>query len=796
MCASPRHTGCSPSSRLYTPTLSSLAKSRAHGPSEAKGLECMPAATSPNVSPSSPGRRRSSSSPFSQCPSPPNSPPASPRRFTSPSSPRRLSPPGSPKSLGSRTHPPLTSPASPGWGERNVPSTQRNSPPGGARESADSGESLATRLRRQVQEQQRQRQERRQQQQQRRALEEQQRRSDEHSDWSGSPRITLMAVGRQEPVVSRRMEKTAELTAQLTELRQMTVELPDETESDDSSSVNDSGSVNEASSGSGEWESDDADSLSRVKHLRYKLAASPVSVLDLKKQVMNMKKRSEEYDSDAGTTTSSGELDPSLVLQDLVFSSQSGLDSKTAAKPSSSPSQSSSTSFSLSSLSSLSPFSPSTESRNLLPPPALSSLTLPPLSSPSPPLHSSSLSPPPTSPPPLSPCPAESLALLDLSSTQSVLADVAANVGLADVAGIEQDLEYVRHVLLLSGFAGEALPPRSDIPSFRLPVRREVFQQLEKEITGESSSSNSSSCQDSETGSSHTSDAISQSSNSGSGGRSDTRSTKCSEERRQRMLLFDAINEAIGRTLAPFLNPPQWDLDTCPSSAARPVSLQKLHPLPMGKDLLKRIWVEIHDWPIPPSPDVYDVLDDAARRDMQKGVDRWSQEEIRDSESATVAFDLEEMILDELVEAACKEYSKVERDRVERRRLRELQRKAAREEQERERRRRSIGGRACGVGSEGTSSVPGRTMAWSGSAGRMGRATTPQRGGVARSSSSERAAGKGVGSHGVDRTPARPTTPVRAATPGRGVRASGVGRVGQRPVGGAVGGDVDRRWRN
>ncbi|CAI5993299.1 unnamed protein product [Closterium sp. NIES-64] len=497
-----------------------------------------------------------------------------------------------------------------------------------------------------------------------------------------------MAVGRQEPLVSRRMEKTAELTAQLTELRQMTVELPEETESDDSSSVNDCGSVNEASSGNGEWESDDADSLSRVKHLRYKLAASPVSVLDLRQQVTSLKKRGEEYDSDAVTTTSSGssgELDPSLVLQDF---------------------------------------------------------------------------------------------------TQSVLADVAANVGLADVAGIEQDLEYVRHVLLLSGFAGESLPPRRDIPSLRLPVRREVFEQLEKEITGEISSN--SSCQDSEAGS--------QGSNGGSSS-SDTRSTKGSEERRQRMLLFDAINEAIGRTLAPFLNPLQWDLDTCPSSAARPVSLRKLNPRPVGKDLLKRIWVEIHDWPIPPSPDVYDVLDDAARRDMQKGVDRWSQEEIRDSEAATVAFDVEEMILDALVETACKEYSEVERERVERRRVRELQRKAAREEQERERQRWSIGGRACAAGSEVPSNVFGRTLIGYVSAERMGRAATPQRGG-ARSSSSERAAGKGVGLHGVDRAPARPTTPVRAVTPGRGVRAIGVGKVGQRPVGGVVGGDVDRRWRN
>ncbi|CAI5523702.1 unnamed protein product [Closterium sp. Naga37s-1] len=494
-----------------------------------------------------------------------------------------------------------------------------------------------------------------------------------------------MAVGRQEPLVSRRMEKTAELTAQLTELRQMTVELPEETESDDSSSVNDCGSVNEASSGNGEWESDDADSLFTVKHLRYKLAASPVSVLDLRQQVTSLKKRGEEYDSDAVTTTSSGssgELDPSLVLQDLLFTGSS----KTAANPSSSPSRSSSASSSLSSLSSLSsvpsptilsPFSPLTEARNMLPPPALSSLPLP-LSSLSPPLHSSSLSPPSPSPPPRSPCPVESLALLDLSSTQSVLADVAANVGLADVAGIEQDLEYVRHVLLLSGFA---------------------------------------------------------------------------------------------------------------------VSLRKLHPRPVGKDLLKRIWVEIHDWPIPPSPDVYDVLDDAARRDMQKGVDRWSQEEIRDSEAATVAFDLEEMILDALVETACKEYSEVERERVERRRVRELQRKAAREEQERERRRWSIGGRACAAGSEVPSNVFGRTLIGYGSAGRMGRAATPQRGG-GRSSSSERAAGKGVGLHGVDRAPARPTTPVRAVTPGRGVRAIGVGKVGQRPVGGVVGGDVDRRWRN
>ncbi|GJP42318.1 hypothetical protein CLOM_g1899 [Closterium sp. NIES-68] len=791
--ASPRQVACSPSSRLYTPTLSSLAKTRAHGPSESKGLERMPAATSPNASPLSPVRRRGSASPFSHgfpYPSPPNSPPASPRCLSSPASPGRLG---------------LGSPASPGRGERKATATRRNSPPSGTRESADAGESLATRLRRQVQEQQRQRQERRQQQQQRRILEEEQRRSDERSDWSGSPRITLMAAGRQEVLFTRQMLKTAELTAQLTELRQMTVELPDEAESDDSSSVNDSGSVNEASSasGSGEWSSDDADSFARVKHLRYKLAASPVSVLDLEQQRNNMKPQGEEYDSDAVTTTSSGELNPTLVLQDFLISNRKA-GSKTASSPSVSSSFSSSLSSSLSSPTALSPSPPISESETpSLPSPALSALPPPPLSLPSPSLHSSSptlprsppRSPPLSAPrsPPRSSCPAESLALLDLSSTDLVMADVAGIEGLADVAGIEQDLEYVRHVLLLSGFAGDALPPLSSVPSLGLPVRREVFEQLETEITGDinsvCSSRDSSSIGGTET------DAAGQGAD---GSSSDTRttntrsnkSTKSSEERRQRMLLFDAVNEALGRTLAPFLNPPRWDLDTCPSSTARPISFRQLHRRPVGKELLKRVWVEIHDWPIPPSPDVYDVLDDAARRDMLKGVDRWSQGEMRDSEAAAVAFDLDGMILDALVEAACKEYSEAERERVERRRVRELQ--------ERERRsRRSIGGKACGGGCEGKASR--KTPVRSGSVGRVGRPMTPQKGGGggagARASSVERAAAKGAELHGVDRTPTRLSTPVRAASSGMCVRSIGAGRMVQRPVGGAVGGDVERRWR-
>lgn len=96
-------------------------------------------------------------------------------------------------------------------------------------------------------------------------------------------------------------------------------------------------------------------------------------------------------------------------------------------------------------------------------------------------------------------------------------------------------------------------------------------------------------------------------------------------------------------------------------SASRKLPL--LRPRPVGKSLLQRVWAEVHSWPVAPSDDVYDILDDAARRDMVRGTEQWGALEMTGGEVAKVAFELETAVFERLVEEICREYSEVERQR-------------------------------------------------------------------------------------------------------------------------------------
>ncbi|CAI5485912.1 unnamed protein product [Closterium sp. Naga37s-1] len=124
------------------------------------------------------------------------------------------------------------------------------------------------------------------------------------------------------------------------------------------------------------------------------------------------------------------------------------------------------------------------------------------------------------------------------------------------------------------------------------------------------------------------------------------------EERRQRRLLFDAVNEALGRRLGPFLEASLW------LAAVQQVPL--VRPRPEGQALLLEVWEEVHDWPVPASDEVYDILDDAARRDMARGLDKWAD---TSAEALMSVFSLEEMVMEQLLEEIMGDFSQVEKAR-------------------------------------------------------------------------------------------------------------------------------------
>eukprot|EP00897_Mesotaenium_endlicherianum_P009581 jgi/Mesen1/8651/ME000502S08016 len=188
---------------------------------------------------------------------------------------------------------------------------------------------------------------------------------------------------------------------------------------------------------------------------------------------------------------------------------------------------------------------------------------------------------------------------------------------LGEIDGMEQDLEYVKSILIVSGFSGDQTPEWVSPTS---PLNPEVFEELELVHSTGSSQMQS------------------------------TDPSRSSEERRQRRLLFDAVNEAVARRLAPFQARSPWVKPT------RPVVRRK----PVGRELLQEVWAEIHDWPVSTSDDVYDILDDAARRDMTRGTEKWDE---FGHHEAHVVSELEKLIFESLVEDVVESFITIEKKR-------------------------------------------------------------------------------------------------------------------------------------
>ncbi|CAI5969472.1 unnamed protein product [Closterium sp. NIES-65] len=209
-------------------------------------------------------------------------------------------------------------------------------------------------------------------------------------------------------------------------------------------------------------------------------------------------------------------------------------------------------------------------------------------------------------------------------------------MGGMDAEGMEQDLDYVRHILIAAGFAGPRLPP---LHSQDRPIPPHIFPRLESSIVAAASPR-----------------PLPSSAFPPGSTQAEAEHAKRAEERRQRRLLFDAVNEALGRRLGPYVELPVW---------AEGLRELLVRPRPVGLALLQEVWGEIHDWPVAASEEVYDILDDAARRDMGRGVDRWVDviEEI-----VGVVREVEEAVTMQLIREVVGEMTDVERQRKARRR--------------------------------------------------------------------------------------------------------------------------------
>ena len=200
------------------------------------------------------------------------------------------------------------------------------------------------------------------------------------------------------------------------------------------------------------------------------------------------------------------------------------------------------------------------------------------------------------------------------TSADSLECSSVAFMAASETEGVEPDLLYVRRILMTSGFGSPETSEGNKWHSDHLPINPALFDRLE---TGFSPSVG------------HKGGA--------SGG----------EERRQRKLLFHAVNEALGRRLRAFRKQPVWQNQLRGS----------IRPRPYGTDLVQEVWYEILDWPAPSSEEMYDTLDDAARRDMSKGLYQWTEFGVEEGE---VVCAIEEEILEELMEVVVKEFREIE----------------------------------------------------------------------------------------------------------------------------------------
>ncbi|CAI5524772.1 unnamed protein product [Closterium sp. Naga37s-1] len=274
------------------------------------------------------------------------------------------------------------------------------------------------------------------------------------------------------------------------------------------------------------------------------------------------------------------------------------------------------------------------------------------------------LQPPLSAPPPALPLPPlESLSTVDLGTLAFV----------PSPAGMEEDLEYIRYVLVAAGFANRSLPPAA---SPAAPISAAVFEVLEAEflsldgiivdpanplgpVTGQAASGGKAGGPNASSPEA-TADGLSESeslpSDAAPAFSSPALPANYPDERRQFRLLFDAVNEALGRRLVPFLLPSQpWQH----LHAARSAPLRKR---PAGRRLLQEVWAEIHSWAVPMSDDVFDTLDDLARRDLWKGVDTWiNKDKAVDDEVPDVVFQLEEVLMGELIGEMCADWMEIGR---------------------------------------------------------------------------------------------------------------------------------------
>ncbi|GJP41996.1 hypothetical protein CLOM_g1595 [Closterium sp. NIES-68] len=228
-----------------------------------------------------------------------------------------------------------------------------------------------------------------------------------------------------------------------------------------------------------------------------------------------------------------------------------------------------------------------------------------------------------------SPCPSS-------SSGSADDADMPWAEWIGDVRGMEQDVQYVRHALLASGFLSDALPP---LFSPYLPINPAFFHHLEAAFLMRCCA--------------HTTHDPSLVASSLPAFPLAVPASY-HEERRQRMLLFDAVNEALGRRLAAFLPRPPW---SPPPARAAP------RRRPLGMELVQEVWSEIHSWPVASTEEVYTVLDESARRDLWRGTERWREEDVAEEESGVV-FDVEGALLEQLLGEVCLEYLLVEQRRA------------------------------------------------------------------------------------------------------------------------------------
>ncbi|GBG64849.1 hypothetical protein CBR_g48317 [Chara braunii] len=129
-----------------------------------------------------------------------------------------------------------------------------------------------------------------------------------------------------------------------------------------------------------------------------------------------------------------------------------------------------------------------------------------------------------------------------------------------------------------------------------------------------------------------------------------------------RRLLFDAVNEALARILAPHSGPPVG-----PGAGTGMAGFDKQKPLlrqrPTGKNLLEEVWGEMRDWSMLArieSSTLYSVL----KRDLAKSKERWMKFE---PEAFEIGCHVEEMILDKLLWEVVEDFVDVESKRHEKR---------------------------------------------------------------------------------------------------------------------------------